>query len=140
MNVRRAYVLGSRHFGLLCQALAVVVTMRLALLVTKQRRIARHIKVAPALSGPTRSPYLLAWAVRNTARIVPYAHCLTQALSLQYLLGRNGMTSTIRVGVQMARNGTLESHAWILHDGTVLLGGSEDELAAFTKMVDLNPS
>ncbi|WP_137680715.1 lasso peptide biosynthesis B2 protein [Aurantiacibacter suaedae] len=140
MNVRRAFVLGSRHFGLLCKALAVVVTMRLALLVTKQRRIARHIKVMPAPSSPVRSPYTLAWAVRNTARVVPYAHCLTKALSLQYLLGRNGMTSTIRVGVQMGRNGRLESHAWLLHDGIVLLGGSEDELAAFTKMVDLNPS
>ena len=140
MNVRRAFVLGSRHFGLLCKTLAVVVTMRLALLVTKHRRIAQHITVKPAPSGYVREPYTLAWAVRNTARIVPFAHCLTQALSLQYLLGQQGMTSTIRVGVQMASNGTLDSHAWLIHDGTVLLGGSENELAAFTKMVDLTPS
>ncbi|RIV89756.1 lasso peptide biosynthesis B2 protein [Aurantiacibacter xanthus] len=140
MNVRRAFVLGSRHFALLCKTLAVVVTMRLALLVTKHRHIAQHITVKPAPSGYVREASTLAWAVRNTARIVPFAHCLTQALSLQYLLGQQGMTSTIRVGVQMARNGTLDSHAWLIHDGTVLLGGSENELAAFTKMVDLTPS
>ena len=140
MHVRRAFVLGSRHFALLGKTLAVVITMRLALVMTKHRRIAEYITVKPAPSRHVREPYTLAWAVRNTARIVPFAHCLTQALSLQYLLGQQGMTSTIRVGVQMARNGTLDSHAWLIHDGTVLLGGSENELAAFTKMVDLTPS
>ncbi|OYX47287.1 MAG: hypothetical protein B7Y87_01455 [Sphingomonadales bacterium 32-64-22] len=140
MNARRVFVLGSRHFGLLCRALAVVVTFRLALLVMKHRRIAQHIKVAPAPSRPVRSPYVLAWAVKHTARIVPFAHCLTQALSLQYLLGQQGMTSTIRVGVQLTGNGKVGAHAWLLHDGVVLLGGSESELAAFTKMVDLTPS
>ena len=140
MNARRVFVLGSRHFGLLCRALAVVVIFRLALLVMKHRRIAQFIKVEPAPARPVRSPYMLAWAVRNTARIVPFAHCLTQALSLQYLLGQQGMTSTIRVGVQTAKNGNVGAHAWLLHDGVVLLGGSEKDLAAFTKMVDLNPS
>tara|TARA_A100001391_G_scaffold99255_4_gene65918 strand:+ start:20715 stop:21137 length:423 start_codon:yes stop_codon:yes gene_type:complete len=140
MNARRVFVLGSRHFGLLCRALATVIIFRLALLVMKHRRIAQFITVKPAPSGPVREPYTLAWAVKNTARIVPFAHCLTQALSLQYLLGQQGMASTIRVGVQTTENGKVGAHAWLLHDGVVLLGGNERDLAAFTKMVDLNPS
>ncbi|MEN7538001.1 lasso peptide biosynthesis B2 protein [Aurantiacibacter flavus] len=140
MSARRVFALGFRHFGLLCRALAVVIAFRLALLVTKHRRIAQVIKVHPAPSRPVRSPYTLAWAVKHSARIVPFAHCLTQALSLQYLLGQQGMTSTIRVGVQTAENGNLGAHAWLLHDGVVLIGGSEKDLAAFTKMIDLNPS
>ena len=140
MNPRRVIGLGQRHFFLLWKALAVVIAFRLALLVMKHRQIAQFIKVNPSPTGPVRSPYALSWAVHHTARLIPFAHCLTQALSLQYLLGQQGMTSTIRVGVQTAEDGNVGAHAWLVHEGVVLLGGSERDLAAFTKMVDLNPS
>ena len=140
MNPRRVIGLGQRHLVLLWKALAVVIAFRLALLVMKHRRIAQFIKVNPSPKGPVRPPLAIAWAVHHTARLIPFAHCLTQALSLQYLLGQQGMTSTIRVGVQTDKNGRLASHAWLVHDGEVLLGGKEEELATFTRMVDLNPS
>ena len=56
---------------------------------------------APALLGSDDLPVSrLEWAVRAAGRRVPMASCLTQALALQFLLGRSGHFSEVLIGVR----------------------------------------
>ena len=80
----------------------------------------------------------IGWAVRQSARIVPKANCLTQALAAQYLLARSGYRSQLRLGVAKDNAGRLLAHAWLLSDGKVVVGGSSRELASFTALPDLD--
>lgn len=140
MSQQRRFRLLRRHHELLLQCFFVVCRFRLLLLISTYSKIARHIRmgeVSPAVHQP---PILLAWAVRQTARIVPGATCLTQALALQYLLARQGDRSVIRVGVAQEEDGALAAHAWVIKDDRVLIGGGLAELAKYKKIVDLEPS
>lgn len=84
---------------------------------------------APLLSGGrdlARDPAALAWAVRATARRVPAASCLTQALALETLLAEAGIDVEVRLGVARRPDGSFEAHAWVEHEGRVLIGGLPD--------------
>ena len=140
MKLKRYFGLGVRHFGILCRALVVVICARLALSFIRYRRISKWITLSSPRVKPSVSPFVMAWAVKHTSRLVPFATCLTQALALQYLLARSGYSGTIRVGVRSDQGEAIEAHAWVLWDETVLIGGSKEELDSFTPMVDLRPS
>jgi hypothetical protein len=45
--------------------------------------------------------------------------CLVKSLTLWWLLGRQGITSQLRVGVRR-EGGTLEAHAWVEREGIAL--------------------
>jgi hypothetical protein len=86
---------------------------------------------APASSGAgvagRRPPSAsLAWAVRAASRRVPRASCLTQALALEGLLAEFGQQGVVRIGVARGPDGTFEAHAWLEHDGRVLIGEVPD--------------
>jgi hypothetical protein len=52
-------------------------------------------------------------AVNAAARHTPFpATCLTRSLLLVWLLGRRGVSSALRIGVQL-NNGRLAAHAWV---------------------------
>jgi hypothetical protein len=87
---------------------------------TAARRASRAAK--PAQTEPTA----LAWAVRATARRVPKASCLTQALALESWLAEHGVDTDVRIGVARRPDGSFEAHAWVEHDGQVLIGGVPD--------------
>jgi hypothetical protein len=82
------------------------------------------------------------WAVRGSARLVPGASCLTQALAAQFLLARSGFRSQIQVGVAKDPSGRLLAHAWLVSDGRVVIGGTSRELARYALLpgVDVSPS
>lgn len=63
-------------------------------------------------------------AVGAASRRMPRATCLCRALTLQRLLAKNGRSSELRIGVQN-NNGLLGAHAWLVHDGQVLIGASQ---------------
>jgi hypothetical protein len=67
-------------------------------------------------------PEELAWGIRNAARAVPGASCLTQALALHLALSRAGWTSKVRIGVQIAPESGFGAHAWVERDGKVIPG------------------
>ena len=50
--------------------------------------------------------------------------CLVEALAAQAMLRRRGRESVVRFGVRarVERAATIEAHAWLEHDGTVILG------------------
>ena len=62
------------------------------------------------------------WAVVAISRRVPRATCLTQALVAQRLLADDGIASEIRLGVARDTTGAFEAHAWLLHEGRIVLG------------------
>lgn len=119
--------------ALLLQALPLVVVVRIALWVLPSRFIVRRVQRMAASpvadAAPRRSPGEIAWAVEASARRVPRATCLTQAVAGQYLLRRHGHASELRVGVARGESG-FRAHAWIEIDGRILIGGSGS--AAFT--------
>ena len=64
----------------------------------------------------------IAWAVAVASGYVPKATCLTQALAVQALLGRDGFSADLRISVARTGDGRLEAHAWIESHGRVLVG------------------
>lgn len=45
--------------------------------------------------------------------------CLAKSLTLWWLLGRQGITSRLRIGIRK-QNGKLEAHAWVEREGIAL--------------------
>ena len=116
---------------------AVVLGVRLMLWFLPARRIAAmtfgHKGVEPNTAGGTSvSAQRLAWAVQTTSRRIPGASCLTQALSLQLLLRRSGVASSLKIGVARAARGEgYVAHAWLEAGPRVLIGAGELERYAF---------
>ena len=140
MNIRRVVALARRHHLLLARAFLMVVVFRGALTCMRYRRIARHIRVRHVPGRKRVAPHIIAWAVRQAARPVPFAHCLTQALATQYLLARQGDVSVVRVGMMAEGGGALDAHAWVVHEGQVLIGGNDRSLSSYATLVDLRPA
>jgi hypothetical protein len=80
------------------------------------------------------------WGVRNSARLVPGASCLTQALAAQFLLARSGYRSQLQVGVAKDPSGRLLAHAWLVSSGRVVIGGSSRELARYALLPGVDVS
>jgi len=76
------------------------------------------------LVDPPRVEHL-AWAVTVAGGVIPRGgHCLSQALALHILLARRGFPSKICYGVQREPGAPFMAHAWVEHDGVVLIGGN----------------
>jgi hypothetical protein len=73
----------------------------------------------------------LAWAVQTASRPIPAASCLTQSLALQFLLGRSGRASSLRIGVAKSPERGFQAHAWVECAGRILLDRPE-EIAGYT--------
>lgn len=77
----------------------------------------------PAKDNP--APSRMAWLVERVGRYsLTRPTCLTQALVLTRLLARNGMGSTLRIGVARATS-PLSAHAWLECQGQALIGEVE---------------
>ncbi|MER8660975.1 lasso peptide biosynthesis B2 protein [Mesorhizobium sp. M1148] len=132
----RAFSLSGPEMLFLAHCLAVVVAVRLGLTLLSynivRRMVTRLDAREPADIGDLRR---VAWGVAAAARLVPGASCLTQALSGQYLLARQGNASKIRIGIERG-TGTateLKAHAWLVSGDHIVLGGS---LGRFNHLVD----
>jgi hypothetical protein len=72
----------------------------------------------------------LAWAVAVASRPIPAASCLTQSLTLQFLLARAGHPSALKIGVAKDNDRGFQAHAWVECANRVLLDRPE-EVAAY---------
>jgi hypothetical protein len=133
-NLSRVLSLNGREILFLAHCLAVVVTVRLGLTLLSYNKVRRMVTRLdarePADIGDLRR---VAWGVAAAARLVPGASCLTQALSGQYLLARQGSTSKISIGIERNAGTELKAHAWLMSGDHIVLGGS---LSGFTHLVD----
>ena len=64
--------------------------------------------------------------VRRTARLVPAASCLAQAIACEALLRRYGYTCELSIGAGKDARGRFQAHAWLVHDGRIVIGDFED--------------
>ena len=68
------------------------------------------------------------WAVRTVGqKILGDKPCLTEAMATQLLLNRRRLSTYLRIGVARGEQGKLEAHAWIEHEGRILIGNSPDD-------------
>jgi hypothetical protein len=118
----------ARDRRLLARALCLVVGFRVALRVMDWSRIRALAARSEGRSAVLAKlpPVRLAWAVRAAARSVPGATCLTQSLALRHLLAKAGHAAEIRIGVARSEHGGLDSHAWVVCHGRVLVGDTGD--------------
>jgi hypothetical protein len=108
---------------LLVTAAATLVAVRCALhlvSIERLRRWAGHLREGDRPSDP------IIWSVRTAARRVPGATCLSSALALQRLLSSAGHPSQVHIGVARDAAGFM-AHAWLVHDGVVVIGEEEHE-------------
>jgi hypothetical protein len=111
-----------------------MVKIGLFLLPFKSMRRLIETRLRPE-SGKGDAAYIdqVVWAVQTASHYVPTgATCLTQALTVQMLLGRRGYPTQLHIGVTQDDSGQLKGHAWVEREGQVLIGGTE--LAGFTKL------
>jgi hypothetical protein len=71
---------------------------------------------------------------RRTLRGKP---CLTEGMATRLLLGRRGLPTELRIGVLLPEHGRLKAHAWVEHEGRILIGALPD-LQRFTPLPPLD--
>ncbi len=115
---------------LLVKAVALLAVVRLALKAFPFPAVRPGLIRAGRESGrltANRAPATdIAWGVSVASQFVPGGgHCLSQALTLQTFLSRRGSPSTVCFGVQKDPGSDLLAHAWVEHEGQVLIGGGQ---------------
>ena len=109
--------------ALLVRAAATLVLVRAALHLVSIERLRAWTGL---LRAGTRPADGIIWAVRTAARRVPGNTCLCSALALQRLLSSEGHKSQVHIGVARDTTGFI-AHAWLVHDGAVVIGEEEHE-------------
>ncbi|TIX68383.1 MAG: lasso peptide biosynthesis B2 protein, partial [Mesorhizobium sp.] len=99
-NLSRLLSLSGAEMLFLARCIVVVAAVRLGLTLFSFNRVRRLVTRLDAREAASVADLRrVAWGVAAAARLVPHASCLTQALSGQYLLARQGNTSRIRIGI-----------------------------------------
>jgi len=82
---------------------------------------------APGTPTPSLSADRIGWLVTVAGRYAPgRTTCLTQAVVLAWILHREGIEATLRIGVAR-RADDLVAHAWLEHDGRVVFGLPDEQ-------------
>ncbi len=67
--------------------------------------------------------YGLTWSVNQATKVMPGgAKCLAKAMTTQILMGQNGYSYDLCIGVLKADSGELKAHAWIESDKQIVMG------------------
>lgn len=74
------------------------------------------------------------WAVAKSARVVPYATCLTKALAVEFLLACHHQQAEVHIGVTKGEDGQLRAHAWVTSCGRLVIGGPLVALERYTRL------
>jgi hypothetical protein len=76
------------------------------------------------------------WAVTAASQRLPRwaTTCLSSALTVQAMLARLGYPSRLHVGVMRGARGQLAAHAWVEHEGRIVIGGSAADLRRFSPL------
>ena len=123
------------------EGLVLLVQVRLGLSFSSLQRLQRRFLSSPG-HEPARQADVprLARIIRNGARLVPGASCLTQGLAYQIMLHRRGVPSELKLGVRQDEQGQFAAHAWVIVGGQVQLGGTSQQLAGFAPIAQFGAS
>ena len=126
---------------LLLEATFVAVFVRLGLRLVRFRRLRSLLSTStPSRELSADDVERIAWTVKKACKYIPMdATCLTQAMTGEYMLGRRGRESFLRIGVAKSVEENLEAHAWLEVDGNVVIGNNQD-LARYAMLPDLDVS
>jgi hypothetical protein len=139
-QVRKFLALSRSDKAILFSCVSVVAAARLGLTLLSYRTVRRWVPTGAGKELASDDEVRrLAWGVRNAARMVPGASCLTQALAAQFLLARSGRRSQIQVGVAQDPEGRVLAHAWLISNGRVVIGGTPRELQRYRFLAELDP-
>jgi hypothetical protein len=132
-TLARVRALSPARRRLASQTLVLMTSVRIGLsllgLARLQRLLRRHASSGGG-PGPAATVEDIDWAVAASARRVPRATCLVQALTMEALLVRSGRPAELRIGVAR-ENGGIAAHAWVETGGRRLLEDAEpDRFAA----------
>ncbi len=111
--------------------------VQLGLATIGYRKLSPLLVTRLPLRATSPDPARLAWAVRMAAKCVPGSACLAQALTLHHLLSRAGHDSVVRIGVAQDGQSDFSAHAWVIHDGVVLIGQPALNQHNFAKLTDI---
>ena len=128
----------TRQRAMLLKALALLWLARIALSSVPFRLLRRTLDGRHAASPrrrPPETPERLAWAIHAMTRFVPRPTCLVQAVAGGWLMRAEGYHTAVRVGVRKGEGGGLSAHAWLEHDGAIVIGAAER--ARFTALPKL---
>lgn len=135
--------LSPKERRLLVQAWMILHVMYAALRVVPFETIlasCQRVRVTPqpVTAGTTSVPALrLAWLMHVASRYsLVMTTCLNQALALSWLLTRQDMPSTMRIGVSRC-TGQLTAHAWIEQDGHIVPGAAQAD--TYTPLFPVRP-
>ncbi len=80
----------------------------------------------------------MARSIRRANRLLGWRDdCLPQALTALFLMKRHGIGANLRIGVKKGPDGMLHAHAWVEHDGKVVVGGTGPGLQSYTPLTGL---
>jgi hypothetical protein len=108
---------------MLVRAAATLIAVRCALPLVSIERLRAW---TGQLRDGDRPAERIIWSVRTAARRIPGTTCLPSALALQRLLSSAGHPSQVYIGVAREASGFM-AHAWLVHDGVVVIGEQEHE-------------
>ncbi|WP_164854725.1 lasso peptide biosynthesis B2 protein [Devosia sp. 1566] len=124
--------LRAADYRLLAEAIILLLQVRLGLSFSSLQQLQHKFLGPDRQESAARADVpRIARVVRNAARLVPGASCLTQGLAYQILLHRRGVPSELKIGVRHNERGEFAAHAWVSVAGQVQLGGSRQQVAAF---------
>jgi hypothetical protein len=133
----------SRDRILLLMTFILMATIRLGLWLLPFRLLLKlHTKMMyliPKASNPKQVSLanIIAYINLSTRYMPGGAKCLARALTTQILMHRYNHLGELRLGVAKSTTGNLEAHAWIEHQGQVIIGNLED-LPRFIPLPSLN--
>jgi hypothetical protein len=105
-------------------AMLLILAVRAALYVIPFR-ILRALADVPQRARRRRDDSALAGIAHDVvaaAQFVPGATCLTQALTAQILLRREGFEPALEIGVARDPSGQFKAHAWVRCEGIIVVG------------------
>jgi hypothetical protein len=86
--------------------------------------------------SPSPTPDRASYCVELASRVYPFeATCLKKALVLYALLKRRGVEVRLVIGATKTGR-KLDAHAWIEHQGRVIIGGPSEEYAPLFTLVN----
>ncbi|MEM7701072.1 MAG: lasso peptide biosynthesis B2 protein [Pseudomonadota bacterium] len=137
LRLRRRAVLFARYFGLLVKSWLLLLVVRATLSVKGYTPVLEWIRSAASTPRHNVPHTTIVWAIHHTAKVVPNATCLTRSLAMRYLLAQSGEAATIQIGVKNDEDGKFKAHAWVVLNGEVLTGDTDDEIASYKPLIAL---
>lgn len=77
----------------------------------------------------------IVWCVEVSTQLSPGgAKCLARALTVQTLMKQQGYDPVLKIGVIKNSTEEFKAHAWIEHQGTVVIGGDLPDLDQYNSL------